>query len=165
MAPSALSRAIRPTCSPVSLPSLAHTALHSLLGSLSAGRADPTLALRTAVENGESAICDARGVPMTAAALAPAVALAMRNNAHIVPCAVFGGRGGHGLFSLAGAAAAWGFAGKRPGGVVVVCARPVRVPFTTEPTPALVMEFAEAARAAAAKAQSEHSDAFYGAHG
>jgi len=42
----------------------------------------------------------------------------------------------------------------------VVCARPVRVPRTAEPTPALVMEFAEAVRAAAAKAGSEHSDAF-----
>ncbi|CAM9492519.1 unnamed protein product [Scytosiphon promiscuus] len=164
VAPSALSRAIRPTCPPVFMPSLAHMALHSLLGSIHAGRADETLALRTALENGESACADARVVPTTAAALAPAVALAMRNGAHVVPCAVFGGRGGRGWFSLAGAAAAWGIGGKRPGGVVFVCARPVKVPFTAEPTPALVMEFAEAARAAAAKAESEHSDAFYGAH-
>lgn len=123
-----------------------------------------------ALEGGESAFADARGVAATAAELAPAVALAMRSGAQIVPCAVLGGgRGGGGgkggRFALASAAAAWGLGGRRPRGVVLVCARPVRVPFTAEPTPALVMESAEAVRAAAAKAGSEHRDAFFGSHG
>lgn len=117
-------------------------------------------ALKTSLENGESACADTRGVAATAAELAPAVALAMQNGAHVVPCVVLGGSGGGGRFALASAAASWGLGKGRPGGVVVVCARPVRVPRTAEPTPALVMEFAEAVRAAAAKAGSEHSDAF-----
>lgn len=153
----------------VFLPSVARTALHFLLGSAGGGKVDAAKALKTALENGESACADARGVAATAAELAPAVAMAMSSNAQIVPCAVFagseGGKGGGGRFALASAAAAWGLGGRRPGGNVVVCARPVRVPFTAEPTPALVMEFAEVVRAAAAKAASEHSDAFYGCHG
>lgn len=166
VAPSALSRAIRPTSAVVPLPSLASVALHFLLGSATGGKADASQALRTALETGESAIADARGVAATAAELAPAVAQAMRSGAQIVPCVVLGGTGGRGgRFALASAAAAWGLTGRRPGGIVVVCARPVRVPFTAEPTPALVMESAEAVRVAAAKAGSEHRDAFFGCHG
>lgn len=165
VAPSALSRAIRPTSQVATLPSLANMALHFLLGSATGGKADASKALRTALENGESAIADARGVAATAAELAPAVAQAMRSGAQIVPCTVLGGSDGRGgRFALASAAAAWGLGGRRPGGIVVVCARPVRVPFTAEPTPALVMESAEAVRAAAAKAASEHRDAFFGCH-
>lgn len=142
-------------------------ALHFLLGSATGGKADASQALQTALENGESAIADARGGAGTAAELGPAVAAAMRSGAQIVPCAVLGGSrgGGGGRFALASAAAAWGVVGRRPGGIAVVCARPVRVPFTAEPTPALVMESAEAVRAAAAKAASEYRDAFYGCHG
>lgn len=166
VAPSALSRAVRPTSPTATLPSLASTALHFLVGSAAGGKADASQALRTALENGESAIAGTRGAAATAAELAPAVALAMRCGAQIVPCAVLGGGGGGGgRFALASAAAAWGLGGSRPGGVVVVCARPVRVPFTAEPTPALVMESAEAVRAAAAQAGSEHRDAFFGCHG
>lgn len=141
-------------------------ALHFLLGSATGGKADASEALRTALENGESAIADTRGGAGTAAELSLAVATAMRSGAQIVPCAVLGGSGGRGgWFALASAAAAWGLVGRRPGGIVVVCARPVRVPFTAEPTPALVMESAEAVRAAAAKAGSEYRDAFFGCHG
>eukprot|EP00903_Cladosiphon_okamuranus_P012305 g11537.t1 len=166
IAPSALSRAIRPTSQVATLPSFASMALYLLLGSATGGKADGSQALQAALENGESAIADARGGAGTAAELAQAVATAMRNGAQIVPCAVLGGSGGRGgRFALASAAAAWGLAGRRPGGIVVVCARPVRVPFTAEPTPALVMESAEVVRAAAAKAGSEYRDAFFGCHG
>lgn len=144
-------------------------ALHFLLGFATGGKADASEALRTALERGESAFADARGVAGTAAELAPAVSLAMRSGAQVVPCAVLGGSGSGGgkggRFALASAAAAWGLGGRRPGGVAVVCAPPVRVPFTAEPTQALVMESAEAVRAAAAKAASEHADAFFGCHG
>ena len=162
MAPSALSRPVRPTTPPATfLPSLLLSALDGLLGST--GKEDTATALKAALEVGESACVDAR-VP-TAAGMAPAVALAMRNGAQIVPCAVLGGGGGGaeggGRFSLAMAAVAWGL-GPRPGGVVVICAAPVRVPFTAEPTQKLVMEFAEAARVSAAKALSDHSEAFFG---
>eukprot|EP00752_Nemacystus_decipiens_P001493 g1467.t1 len=166
VAPSALSRAIRPTSQVAALPSLASVALHFLLGSATGGKADAWQSLRAALENGESAIADARGTVATAAELAPAVAQAMRSGAQIVPCVVLGaGRGKRGRFALASAAAAWGVVGRRPGGIVVVCARPVRVPFTAEPTQALVMESAEAVRAAAAKAESAYRDAFFGCHG
>eukprot|EP00904_Undaria_pinnatifida_P011866 jgi/Undpi1/780/HiC_scaffold_10.g04244.m1 len=162
VAPSALSRPVRPTTPPATfLPSLLLSALDGLLGST--GKEDTATALKAALEVGESACVDAR-VP-TAAGMAPAVALAMRNGAQIVPCAVLGGGGGGaeggGRFSLAMAAVAWGL-GPRPGGVVVICAAPVRVPFTAEPTQKLVMEFAEAARVSAAKALSDHSEAFFG---
>lgn len=140
-------------------------ALRYLLGCATGGKADASHALRTALENGESALADAHGVAATAAELAPAVAQAMRSGAQIVPCAILGGRGKGGRFALASAAAAWGLGGRRPGGIVVVCARPVRVPFTAEPATALVMEFAEAVRAAAAKAGSDHAEAFSGCHG
>lgn len=140
------------------MPSPARLALEALLGSRT--HEDPEQQLEVAMEHGESACTEARAP--TAAGLAPAVALAMRHGMQVVPCAVMGGSGGGaGRFGLAAAAAAWGLGG-RPGGVAVVCARPVRVPFTAEPTQALVMEFAEAARAAAAKASAEYSEAFSG---
>eukprot|EP00904_Undaria_pinnatifida_P011854 jgi/Undpi1/779/HiC_scaffold_10.g04243.m1 len=157
----ALQRVVVLLVSAILLPGAMATPLDGLLGST--GKEDTATALKAALEVGESACVDAR-VP-TAAGMAPAVALAMRNGAQIVPCAVLGGGGGGaeggGRFSLAMAAVAWGL-GPRPGGVVVICAAPVRVPFTAEPTQKLVMEFAEAARVSAAKALSDHSEAFFG---
>lgn len=166
MAPSALSRPVRPTTpSQIVLPSLLLAALEGLLGCT--GEEETTTALKDALEVGESACVDAR-VP-TAAGMAPAVALAMQHGAQIVPCAVLGGGGGGGggggesggkRYALATAATAWSL-GPRPGGVVVICAAPVKLPSTAEPTQKLVMEFAEAARVAAAKALSDHSEAFF----
>lgn len=118
-----------------------------------------TLALETALKQGVSACVQARGP--TAAGMAPAVAQAMREGAQVIPCAVLGGDGGEGRYALAAAAAGWGF-GARPGGILVICAQPVRVPFTAEPTQALVMEYAEVARATAATALEEHFAAYFG---
>lgn len=148
---------MRPTAATPALASPGRIALESLLGSRVNG--DATAALKAALEHGESACAEVRS--STAASLAPVVALAMRNGAQIVPCTVLGGGSGRGWFGTAAAAAAWGL-GRRPEGVAVVCARPVRLPFTSEPTQALVMEFAEAARAAASKALADHSEAFFG---
>lgn len=151
MAPSALARTVRPTYT---------------LDFMTARKPSNTAAtdgLKAALEQGESASAEARST--TAAGLAPAVALAMRHGAQVVPCAVLGSSAGQGewgrRFAVAAAAAQWGL-GRRPEGVVIVCAKPVRVPFTAEPTQALVMEFAESARVAAAKTLADHSDGFFG---
>lgn len=158
MAPSALARAVRPTYTSTSS---AQDILQALLGQLLC----TTVAngLKAALDQGESACTEARSA--TAAGLAPAVAIAMRHGAQIVPCAVLGSSAGQGVlgrwFAVAAAAAQWGL-GRRPEGVVIVCAKPVRVPFTAEPTQALVMEFAESARAAAAQALVDHSEGFLG---
>lgn len=115
--------------------------------------------LDAALRRKESACVEARGT--TAAALAPTVALAMRHGAEIVPCVVLGGGKGGSAFPLAVGSAALGL-GARPGGVAIMCAAPVRVPFTGTPTQALVMEFAESAREAAGKVVAKHSEAFVG---
>lgn len=158
MAPSALARAVRPTYTSASS---AQGILQALLGKLSHTTAAE--GLKAALDQGESACAEARSA--TAAGLAPAVALAMRHGAQIVPCAVLGSSVGQGVlgrwFAVAAAAAQWGL-GRRPGGIVIVCAKPLRVPFTAEPTQALVMEFAESARAVAAKALVDHSEGFFG---
>lgn len=109
-----------------------------------------------------------RATSSKAAGLAPAVALAMRHGADVVPCVVLGsscsgaGVGGDtGRFELAMGAVVAALALDRPG-VLVACAKPVRVPCTLEPTQALVMEFAEAARAAVEKARKDYSVPFFG---
>ena len=143
------------------LASPVRAALQALLGCAAQG-GNPQQRLKAALENSESSCVEARA--KSAAAFAPTVALAMRHGAHIVPCAVLGSAGGGGGwdgFALAAACATLGF-GPRPGGVAVVCAAPVRLPFTETPTQALVMEYAEGIRAAAAKALVEHSEAFFG---
>lgn len=99
-----------------------------------------------------------------AVGLAPAVALAMRHGAHVVPCVVLGsgtGGGGGGRFELALGAIGAALGLGRPA-VTMVCAKPIRVPCTAEPTQALVMEFAEAARAAAVKAREDYAVPFSG---
>ncbi|CAB1114142.1 unnamed protein product [Ectocarpus sp. CCAP 1310/34] len=154
-APSALSRPIRPTTTAVICPSLAHTVLLSLLGSASVEKTHDWAALDCAAEAGESA-CTSGGE--TELALAPAVSTAMKRGAQIVPCTVLGSSGVDGRFALAKAAAAWGL-WKRPGGVVVVCARPVAVPSTEDS--ASMLKYAETVQAAAARVRSEHCNAFF----
>lgn len=171
VAPSALGRVVHPTASPGAPFPLSPLlrVVQSLLGQHSCsldgrgGAKDTTAA--TSISRGQSAFVQARSA--TAASVAPAVALAMRQGAQIVPCVVLGSSEGGGLgrsrFEVATAAvsSALGF-GKRRRGVAIVMTAPVRVPFTAEPTQALVMEFAEAARAAAAKAGEQYSEAFFG---
>lgn len=105
-----------------------------------------------------------RATSTTAAGLAPSVALAMRHGAQLVPCVVLGngfGGEGRGRFELA-IAAVGAALGVGRSGVLLVCAKPLRVPRMAEPTQSLVMEFAEAARASAAKAREEYAQPFAG---
>lgn len=169
IAPSALGHVVRPTAyprGPFPLSPLLR-GVHALLGQYKWGQGHSS----TPLEQGQSLCVQATST--TAIGFAPSVTLAMRNGAHVVPCAVLGSssakRGGSatGRFEVADAALLGGLGlggqrGRGRDGVAIVCAKPIPVPFTSEPTPALVMEFAQACREAATKAREMHHEAFYG---
>lgn len=166
VAPSALGHVVRPTAGfPAPFPlSPVLRGLCSLMGQYQSqdGVVKP-------LEQGQSICVEAKST--TAAGYASAVALAMRHGAQIVPCAVYGSSSEAGgpsgrLLEVAVAtimdSMGMGRRGGRGKGVTLVCAKPLRVPFTAEPTLALLMEFAQATREAATKVAESHAEAFYG---
>lgn len=166
VAPSALGRVARPTAHiPWPFPlSLFLGALHSLLGPHMVKKGVPP-----PLAPGQSACVQASSTK--ALGMATGVSLAIMSGAHVVPCAVYGSWAGVADFggsrfgvAIAAVAAALGLGdrGGKDSGVTVICAKPVRVPSTSTISTALVMEYAEAARAAEVQARESYTEAFYG---
>ncbi|CAM9561148.1 unnamed protein product [Choristocarpus tenellus] len=97
----------------------------------------------------------------SAASLANSVVLAMQHGADVTPCVTILAKeepAKEGLSKLTSLVAGHAVGRKIKGGVstVIICCKPVRVPFTSNPPGEVVMEFAEGVRSTMLKAYKDH---------